>query len=180
LHPTIFSSGGRDGSQFLCLDGWDAANQQSFSRTSLDAADHTFSFDISFDSSFSGEISGLSFDWNRFAGNAPQKIQASIFWQDTNGGIQYRASDVFDLSGVGVWSTATLDFDAFGSLAIPTGPALGGGNFHMELYGFGGSGGPLFLDNVTLHGDIAPVPEPGGALLGLTAAAIFIALRRRK
>jgi hypothetical protein len=179
LQPTLFSGGGADGSQFLCLDGWDSTNQFSFARTDLDAADHTFSFDISFDGSFSGEISGLSFDWNRFAGNAPQQLQASLFWQDSGGSIQYRASEVLDLAGVGTWSTSTLDFDAFGSLAIPSGTALGGSAFHVELYGFGGSGGPLFLDNVTLHGSISPVPEPGGSLLLLSSGLLWLVFRRR-
>lgn len=179
LHPTLFSEGGADGSQFLCLDGWDATRDYSFARSDLGAHDNTFSFDFTFSSDSMGQVTGVSFDWQRFASNAPNKIQASIFWTDTLGVVQHSSTDVLDLAGVSTWHTADLTFGSLGSVPIPSGPDISGMLFHVELYAWGGSGGPLFVDNVEVQGSVSPVPEPSGVMLVALAGAMLVRARRR-
>jgi hypothetical protein len=179
LHPTLFSEGGRDGSQFLCLDGWDASGDYSFTRADLSAHDNTFSFDFAFSSDYLGQVTGVSFDWQRFAGNAPNKIQASLFWTDPLGTVQHSTTDVLDLVGVNTWNTVDLTFGSLGSVPIPSGPDISGMQFHVELYAWGGNSGPLFVDNVEVQGSISPVPEPGGVVLMALAGVMLVRARRR-
>ena len=111
-------------------------------------------------------------------------VQASIFWQDNLGDIQYVTTGplgpVAD-SAVGVWNSSELFFTS-GSAALPSGIDAAGRTLHVELYAWGGNGGTVYADNVSLNGSCscAPVPEPGGALLLATSGLVFLVRRRRR
>jgi hypothetical protein len=109
--------------------------------------------------------------------NSVNSIQASIFWQDCSGAIQHRTSGAVAINNTCLWNDLDFSFHQ-GSAAFPTGLAANGETYHVELYAWGSRGCTLYLDNVTLNGDCAPIPEPGGALL-IGAAGLMLCLRRR-
>ncbi len=108
------------------------------------------------------------------------QLQASIFWQDDYGVIQYRTSGPIALTGaVNTWNHLDFNFTS-GSAPLPSGPAIANETFHVELYAFGASGSTLYLDNVSLNGECCQVPEPAGALLLGCSGFAFILRRRRR
>jgi hypothetical protein len=102
---------------------------------------------------------------------------ASIFWEDSSGTIQQRHSGAIDISSFTSWANVSFA-DTFGIAPFPTNLNFADETFHFELYAWGGSGS-LYLDNVTLSGNCAPVPEPGAALL-LGVSSVLFGLRRRR
>lgn len=169
--------GGRDGSKFRCFEGWDSVRDYSLTRTDLVQAMSTLSHDLFVRSDAIATITGVSFDWQRPGSTSADSIQASIFWEDSSGAIQYRTSGPVHLSGTGNWNTLDLDFSS-GSMALPTGIDTSGKQFHIELYASGRKGDEIFLDNIALKGQCAPIPEPGGAIL-IAAAGLLFLMRRR-
>lgn len=170
-------TGGPDGSKFRCFEGWDSAYDYSFSRSDLGQEVNTLSYDVFVRTDAIAQITGICFDWQRPGTSSVNSIQASIFWEDPMGNIQYRTSGPVSLSSTGAWNSLGLAFDS-GSSALPTGIDTAGGRFHIELYAWGNNGDALYLDNVILKGDCAPIPEPGGAVL-IAAAGLLFLLRRR-
>jgi hypothetical protein len=138
---------------------------------------NTLSHDLFVRSGSIAEIAGVSFDWQRPGSTSANALQASIFWEDASGLIQYRTSGPVSLTGTGSWNRLDLDFTS-GSSALPTGIDTSGKQFHIELYAWGQDGGVLYLDNVVLKGVCAPIPEPSGAIL-IAAAGLALLLRRR-
>jgi len=169
--------GGADGTNFRCFEGWDSTYDYSLSRTDLSQELRTLSYDVFVRDNMIAEISGVCLDWQRPGSSSVDSIQASIFWQDAGGAVQYRTSGPVALGEVGSWSTLNLDFSS-GSSALPTGIDTSGRQFHVELYAWGQDGDALYLDNVVLKGVCAPIPEPNGAML-IAAAGLALLLRRR-
>lgn len=169
--------GGPDGSKFKCFEGWDTVYDYSFVRTDLSPHAGTLSYNVFVRDQMMAEISGLSLDWKRPSSTTADAIQASIFWEDTSGDIQYRTTGPVDLIGTGAWNHLDLDFSS-GSSLLPSGTDGSGRQFHVELYAWGQNGDALFLDNIILKGDCAPIPEPGGVVM-IAAAALALILRRR-
>jgi len=169
--------GGPDGSKFRSFEGWDSTNNYDFNRTDLDQAVRTLSYDVFVRTDAIAQIAGVSFDWQRPGASSADSIQASIFWEDSFGAIQHRTSGPVSLTGTGSWSNLSLSFTS-GSSPLPTGLDTAGRQFHIELYAFGQNGDALYLDNVVLNGDCAPIPEPGGAVL-IAAAGLLLLVRRR-
>lgn len=172
--------GGPDGSAYRSYAGWDV-NQydptEYLNRTGTWQWPKTLSAEVQVDDSSLGMLSGVSVDLKRPYSYSPDTIMATIFWKDDAGVVQQRNSGPVDISGATSWTNITFDF-VNGSEDLPYGLAYGGETFNVELYAWGGSGGALFLDNVTLTGDCAPIPEPGAALLiGMTGFSFL--LRRR-
>lgn len=168
---------GIDGSPFRTFQGWDTCYDHSFVRSDLSSAPGTLSYDVFVRTDAIATISGVSFDWLRPDCSSVDQIEASIFWQDASGAIRYSTTGPIGLNGVGTWNSLSLDFP-IDVAPIPTGLDTSGKQFHLELYAWGGNGGPLSLDNVALRGDCAPIPEPNGAVL-IAAAGMMILLRRR-
>jgi hypothetical protein len=81
------------------------------------------------------------------------------------------------MNNTGLWNDLDFSFNQ-GSAGFPTGIDADGETYHVELYAWGSQGGTLYLDNVTLNGECAPIPEPGGVLL-IGAAGLMVLLRRR-
>ncbi|MEZ5387129.1 MAG: hypothetical protein R3F13_16600 [Prosthecobacter sp.] len=169
--------GGPDGSKFRCFEGWDSTYSYDLSRTDLSQAVRTLSYDVFVRTNSIAEIAGVSFDWQRPGASTADAIQASIFWEGSFGAIQYRTSGPVSLTGTGTWNNLSLSFTS-GSSPLPTGLDTSGRQFHIELYAFGQNGDALFLDNVILNGECAPIPEPGGAVL-IAAAGLLFLIRRR-
>ena len=177
---SLHSTGGPDGSKFRCFAGWDAKYDYSFTRNSLGQACDTIAFNTTFDSTSTGFVDSLSLDWRRPSTGSVNQIQASIFWQDDYGVIQYRTSGPIALTGtVNTWNHTDFNFN-IGSAPLPSGPAIANETFHVELYAFGASGSTLYLDNVSLNGECCQVPEPAGALLLGCSGFAFILRRRRR
>ncbi len=169
--------GGPDGSAFRTFSGWDTSYDYSFARTDFSSVPGTLSYDVFVKNDAIANISGVSFDWMRPDSNSVDAIQATIFWQGTTGGIQYCSTGPISLNGTGNWNSRELDFP-IDVTPLPTGIDTTGKQFHIELYAWGSGAGPLYLDNVALIGDCAPIPEPGGALL-IAATGMLLLLRRR-
>ncbi len=177
LSQSLHFSGGPDGSQFRCFAGWDTAYDFGCDRTDLSPASNTLSFEMLVNPTDAVSISGLSLDWKRPTSASVDSIQAAIFWEDNSGTIQHRMSDQISLSGTGEWNSLSLAFTN-GSTLLPTGADSANELFHIELYASGGQGSTLFLDNISLQGQCAPIPEPAGALL-LGIAGFTLLIRRR-
>ena len=177
LSQSLHLSGGPDGSKFRCFAGWDQTYNYSLARTDLSQASSALAFDVMVASGNSIAISGLSLDWQRPNVGSVDSIQAAIFWQDASGAIQYRNSDVMSLTGTGSWNSLDFAFSS-GSTDFPTGLPADGETYHVELYASGQAGGVIYLDNIMLEGQCAPIPEPGGAML-IGAAGLLILMRRR-
>lgn len=169
--------GGRDGSLFRNFSGWDSAYDYSFVRTDFSSVPGTLSYDVFVRPDAIANITGVSFDWLRPDCSSVDSIQATIFWQGTGGAIEYLSSGSIALDGIGSWNSRVLELPLDVN-PLPTGIDTSGKQFHVELYAWGGGGGPLYLDNVTLLGQCAPIPEPGSALL-VAAAGLVLLLRRR-
>ncbi len=177
LSQSLHFTGGPNGSQFRCFAGWDTAYDFGCDRTDLTQANDTLAFDMLVNATDTISISGLSLDWNRPTSASVDSIQAAIFWQDNSGTIQHRMSDQISLSGTGSWNSLSLAFTN-GSALLPTGLDSSNELFHIELYASGGQGSTLYLDNISLEGQCAPIPEPTGAVL-LGIAGISFIIRRR-
>lgn len=177
LSQSLHFFGGPDGSKFRCFAGWDATYDYSLNRTDLSQAMNTLSFDVLVNPGDAIAISSLSLDWKRPSVNSVNSIQASIFWEDSSGAIQHRTSGTIALAATGTWNDLSFNFNQ-GSSLFPTGLDADGETYHVELYAWGAQGGTLYLDNITLDGQCAPIPEPGGALL-IGAAGLLILFRRR-
>lgn len=169
--------GSQDGSLFRNFSGWDNSYDYSFARTNFSSAPGTLSYDVFVKPDSIANISGVSFDWMRPDCTSVNAIQATIFWQGNGGGIEYLSSGPIALDGVGSWNSRVLDFPIDVN-PLPTGIDTSGKQFHVELYAWGGGGGSLYLDNIALRGDCAPIPEPGGAIL-IAAAGLALLMRRR-
>ena len=169
---------GPDGSKFRCFDGWDQTDDYSLERSDLSQEMNTLALDVLVNPSESISISGFSLDWKRPSASSVDSIQSSVFWEDSSGAIQHRTSGLVALNNTGIWNDLDLSYNN-GSAAFPKGLDADGETYHVELYTWGSQGGTLYLDNVTLHGECAPIPEPGGALL-LGAASLATLMRRRK
>jgi hypothetical protein len=168
---------GSDGTQFRNFSGWDIAYDYSFARTDFSPAPGALSYDLFVRPDAIANISGVSFDWLRPDCNSVDSIQATIFWQSTGGGIEYLSTGPITLDAFGSWNSRVLEFPIDVN-PLPTGIDTSGKQFHVEIYAWGAAGGPLYLDNVALLGNCAPIPEPGGALL-IATAGIALLLRRR-
>jgi len=180
LTQGLQGAGGPDGSAFRTFAGWDKTQYDPsayFTRDSLYQWPATVSFTFQADSQSIGSLSGFSADVKRPYSYSPDTIMASIFWQDSNGAIQQRNSGAIDISAANSWTTVNF-FDTNGTASLPSGLDFAGETFRIELYAWGGDGGALYLDNVTLTGDCAPVPEPSSALL-LGVAGLVLFGRRR-
>lgn len=177
LSQSLHFFGGPDGSKFRCFAGWDTSYDYSFIRSDLSQEVDTLAFDVIVDPQATALISSLSLDWKRPSINSVDSLQASIFWEDSSGAVQYRTSGPVSLGNIGSWNSLDFQFNA-GSSAFPTGASGAGGLYHVELYAWGAQGGTLYLDNISLNGQCAPIPEPAGALL-LGAAGMMVLLRRR-
>lgn len=169
--------GGYDGSKFRSFAGWDCAYEYSFARTDFSSAARTLSYDVYVRADAIANISGVSFDWQRLGNSSVDAIQATIFWEDSAGAIQYLSSGPIALGGTGSWNSLQLDFP-IDVTPLPTGIDTSGKQFHIEFYAWGNSGDALLLDNVALTGVCAPIPEPGGAIL-IAAAGVALLFRRR-
>jgi hypothetical protein len=179
LSQSLHFFGGPDNSKFRCFAGWDTTYDYSFLRSSLSQAPDTLAFDVVVDPQATALISSLSLDWKRPSINSVNSIQASIFWEDSSGGIQYRTSGPISLSNTGSWNSLDFQFNS-GSCDFPTGVLGAGETYHIELYAWGAQGGTLYLDNVSLNGQCAPIPEPAGALLIGTAGMVLLMRRRSR
>jgi len=177
ISDSFHSSGGVGNSKFRCFSGWDTTNQFSFSRTNLNQFADTLAFDVTGKAGQIVEVTGISLDWNRPFSGSVNCLQASIFWVDSNGAVQYRTTGAQTLNGTNAWNALNLSFTS-GSAALPTGLASVGEKYHVELYAWGCDGNILYLDDIQLLGTCAPVPEPAGALL--LGSAGFLALIRRR
>lgn len=168
---------GPDGTKFRNFSGWDTCYDYSFARTDFTSVPGTLSYDVTVRPDAIANISGVSFDWMRPTTSSADSIQATIFWEDAAGAIQYSSTGPIALTDVGVWTSRTLDFP-IDVAPLPTGIDTSGKEFHVEIYAWGADGGSLYLDNLTLNGTCAPIPEPGGAVL-IAAAGLALLLRRR-
>lgn len=177
VSQSLHSFGGPDGSKFRCFAGWDKTYDYSFIRPDLSQAVDTLAFDMIVDPQATALISSLSLDWKRPSVNSVNSIQASIFWEDSAGNVQYRTSGAVSLANIGSWNHLDMQFNS-GSSAFPSNPLGAGETFHVELYAWGAEGSTLYLDNISVNGQCAPIPEPTGALL-LGAAGMMMLLRRR-
>jgi opacity protein-like surface antigen len=180
LTPALFTTGGPDGSAYRSYSGWDMTQYDPavyFNRDALYQWPATLSFTVTPEVQSIGAFTGFSLDLKRANAQSPDTIMASIFWEDASGNVQNRNSGAIDISSYTSWTN--LSFSApFGTADLPTGVDFGGETFRVEIYAWGGSGA-LGLDNVTLSGDCAPVPEPGAALL-LGVSGLLFTLRRRR
>lgn len=177
ISDSFHASGGVGNSKFRCFSGWDKTNEFSFSRTNLNQYADTLAFDVTGKAGQIVEVTGISLDWNRPFSDSVNCLQASIFWVDNNGAVQYRTTGAQTLSGTGAWNALNLSFTS-GSAALPTGLGAVGEKYHVELYAWGANGNIIYLDDIQLMGTCAPVPEPAGALL--LGSAGFLALIRRR
>ncbi|MEQ1750102.1 MAG: PEP-CTERM sorting domain-containing protein [Prosthecobacter sp.] len=180
LTSGLRSTGGPDDSAFRTFSGWDATPYDSaayFSRDSLWQWPATVSFTFQVDDQSQGSLTGFSADVKRAYSYSPDTIMASIFWEDNVGVIQQRNSGAIDISGATSWTTINF-LDTYGTADLPSGLDFAGENFRVELYASGGTGGALYLDNVTLTGDCAPIPEPS-SLIMLGVAGLVFRIRRR-
>lgn len=177
LSQSLHFFGGPDDSKFRCFAGWENACDYDFVRSDLSQAQQTLAFDMIVNPTDTVGISGLTLDWKRPSINSVDGIMASVFWEDSSGNVQYRTSGPVSLASVGDWNSLNLGFTS-GSALLPTGAATAGETFHVELHAFGAQGGVLYLDNIVLAGNCAPIPEPSGALL-IAAAGMAVILRRR-
>ncbi len=188
LYPCCFTqsfypSGGVGNSGYVGLSGWDKTQYDPtvyMQRDSLYQWPKTVTTELNVASTSTVSNLGLSLDYNRANSGSPSFIQATIFWEDTAGIIQNWSTGPVNLVGQGSWNSLTFNFLG-GSAPLPTGLATSGETFLYELYAWGGDGstnGALYLDNVTITGDCAPIPEPGGAIL-VAAAGFAMLLRRR-
>lgn len=169
--------GGPDGSLFRNFSGWDCAYDYSFARTDFSPVPGTLSYDVFVRPDAIANITGVSFDWMRPDCSSVDSIQATIFWQGASGAIEYLSSGPIALEGTGGWNSRVLEFPLDVN-PPPTGIDTSGKQFHVELYAWGGDGGALYLDNITLRGNCAPIPEPGGVVL-IAAAGLALLVRRR-
>jgi len=181
-------SGAKDGSGYNSLGGFDYANEYSTSRVDLMRSSDAISFDFSVDPITTGSITGVSFDVQRpfdapLGDISANTFQAAIFWKDANGVIQSGQSAAFTLAGT-EWTTVNLDFTNF-SASLPS--DLGSTDRYLvEIYSYGGAGNnTVNMDNIALQGSfggVAPqvVPEPGSAVLMLSAGIVCLFFRRRK
>ena len=172
------NNGGPDGSKFRSFEGWDSVYDYNLSRTNLTQAPDSLAYDVFVQTDSMVQITGVSFDWRRPESSSVNSIQASIFWEDSFGNTQNRTSGPFSLTGTGIWNNSSLTFDS-GSSPLPTGIDTSGEHFHIELYGWGGEGNTLYMDNVILNGNSAPIPEPGSAVL-IATASLFLLTRRHR
>ena len=180
LTPALFTTGGPDGTAFRGYSGWDMTQYDPnvyFNRDALYQWPATLGFTVTPEAQSIGAFTGFNIDLKRADAQSPNTIMASIFWEDAAGTIQQRNSGAIDISSFTSWTNVSFA-DTFGTAPLPTGVDFGGETFRFELYAWGGSGS-LYLDNVTLSGDCAPVPEPGAALL-LGVSGILFGLRRRR
>ena len=181
LPQTLATYGGPDNSAYRSFTGWDQNQYDAaiyFARNEVWQWPKTVAFFAQADDQSLGFISGLNADIKRGNGTSPDTIMASIFWKDDLGTVQYRSSGPIALGAAATWANVNFDFSNSGSAALPSGLDYAGEEFLIELYAWGGNG-PLALDNVTLNGQCAPIPEPGGALL-VACAGFLIMLRRRR
>lgn len=180
LTEGLRTAGGPDGSAFRTYSGWDrnpSDASEYLNRSGLWQWPKTLAFEVQAGATSLGTLSGLSVDVKRPYLSSPDTIMASIFWADSAGVIQQRNSGPVSLAAATGWTALDFDF-AQGSAPLPFGTEYSGETFNVELYAWGGSGGALYLDNVTLTGDCAPIPEPGGAML-IGMSGLVLLLRRR-
>ena len=180
LQVTLFSSGGTNNSKFTCYDLFDATyNYSVANRTSLDAYAHTVSFDTSFDLGTTGSFDSITLDAKRPDAGSPSIVQASIFWHDSAGKIQWATSGAVNVGAATDWTHLNLTFNQYSS-AFPSDLTSSGMPIHVEVYAAGtGNEGAFFVDNVALNGSVtAAIPEPSGALL--VGCIGMIALFRRR
>ncbi len=176
----LHTAGGPDDSAFRTYSGWDRTQYDALvylNRSGTWQWPKTLAFEVQVDPNSLGAITGLSVDLKRPYSYSPDSIMASIFWEDDNGTVQQRNSGPVDITGATSWTNVSFDFDQ-GTAPLPTGVDYSGEQFTIELYAWGGNGGALYLDNVTLTGECAPVPEPGAVLLIATSGLVLL-LRRR-
>jgi hypothetical protein len=180
LTSGLHSAGGFDGSAFRTFSGWDQTQYDPtvyFNRADLFQWPQTVSFTFETAADTVGSFTGFSVDVKRPYSYSPDSLMASIFWEDSNGTVQQRNSGPLDIGGATTWTNVSF-LDTFGTASLPSGLDFGGETFRIELYAWGGSGGALYLDNVNLMGDCAPIPEPSTALL-LAIAGLVLVTRRR-
>jgi hypothetical protein len=180
LTPDFLTTGGPDGSAFRSYSGWDMTQFDPavyFNRDELYQWPATLSFTVTPEAQSLGAITGFNVDLKRADAQSPDTIMASIFWEDASGIVQNRNSGAINIAAYTSWTNLSFT-DTFGTAPLPTGLDFGGETFRIELYAWGGSGS-LQLDNVTLIGDCAPVPEPAAAIL-LGVTGMLFGFRRRR
>ncbi len=181
LQATLFSSGGVNNSKFTCYDLFDASyNYSVTNRTTLDSFAHTVSFDNLFKEGYTVTFSSVSLDTKRPDSGSPSTIQASIFWKDSAGQVQWATSGALAVGEATDWTHLNLAFTQ-SSAAFPSGAGLAGQAIHVEVYAAGANNsGAYFVDNVALNGTAtAVIPEPSGALL-VGCVGLIVLFRRRQ
>jgi hypothetical protein len=174
IDGVLFTNGGVADSNFICFDGWDQTSDYSLNRTDLSPFQNTISFNFSTQPNTAWNFDSLSMSLQRPTSTSPTTVQASIFWQDTNGQIQSATSGALSIGPATDWTLVDFAF-ANATAQLPT----SGQNFHVEVYASGGTSGPLFIDNVALNGcEHTVIPEPGSALL-IGCIGLTILARRR-
>lgn len=189
LKQDFHDVGGVDGSAYRSFVGWGSEfTAEPHGRSDLSAAPGTLWFDVSFSSDFEGSISSFDFCFSQLDATSPREMQASIFWLNTDGKVEWASTGAFTATTIPGMDTdftcVSLPFVQYSS-PIPSGAAIAGQTIHVEFQAWGGSSdaipadanGALALDNITLSGVACAVPEPGSAML--IAAVGFIAMLRR-
>lgn len=181
------ATGGIDDTAYRTYTGWsESFTADPTGRKSLAPAADTLWFDVTFSKDAVGTIDCFDFCYRQLDCSSPTLAQASIYWQNDKGGIEWATTGQITLGdsfGANPDFTCQKLFFTSSSSAIPSGIDLAGKTVHVEFQAWGGSApdasnpGALALENVTLSGNLAAVPEPGSALL-IAAVGFMFVLRR--
>lgn len=186
------ATGGIWDSAYRTYSGWSEDFTASLNgRTDLSPANGTLWFDVTFDAEALGSIDSLDFCYRRIDAAAPSQMQASIFWQNDQGGVEWASTGEFSLGNTvnpsGDFTCFSLPF-AHSSVGLPSGADLAGKTFHVEFHAWGevpdclpkDANGTLAVENLTLSGAaVCAIPEPGSALL-IAAIGLVTMLRRHR
>lgn len=185
------ATGGLDDSAYRVYSGWSADFSASLTgRTDLSPANGTLWFDVTFGTEANGSIDSFDFCYRQLDAAAPRQMQASLFWQNDQGGVEWASTGEYDL---GKARCAGSDFSCFSlpfahsSTEMPSGTDLAGRTFHVEFQAWGGAKdcvpkdatGALAMEKITLSGAVCAIPEPGSALM-IAAIGLMAMLRRHR
>ncbi|MCB1212311.1 MAG: hypothetical protein KDK97_23515, partial [Verrucomicrobiales bacterium] len=144
------------------MKDWDSAYDTSYEnvRTSLAQLPDSLWTSFNMDATATGSINNVYFDVNRVGSSSPVQGRVFLTW---NEGATFKTAwtDTFNVNATGAWYSEDLAFTHFnnGATALPTGAALAGKGFVMEIYLWGGDGsGYVDIDNVILEGSATCAP----------------------